>query len=50
MLVPKPFSRLVVRYGTPFQVVAGSDERALGQQLEAGLNDMERWAEDLNRD
>jgi lysophospholipid acyltransferase (LPLAT)-like uncharacterized protein len=50
MLVPKPFSRLVVRYGIPFQVVAGSDERALGQQLEEGLNEMERWAEELNRD
>jgi lysophospholipid acyltransferase (LPLAT)-like uncharacterized protein len=49
MLVPKPFSRIVVRYGTPFQVPEGSDERVLGKQLEEGLHALEGWAEDFNR-
>lgn len=48
MLVPKPFTSVVVRYGTPFQVPEGGDERALGKQLEAGLNEMEAWAEGVN--
>ena len=50
MLIPKPFSRVVVRYGIPFQVPVGSDERALGKNLENGLNEMETWAEVLNHD
>jgi hypothetical protein len=37
-----------VRYGTPFQVPGGSDEEALGLALEATLNEMETWAEDVN--
>ena len=49
MLVPKPFSRIVVRYGAPFQVPGGSDERLLGKRLEDGLNELEDWAEDFNR-
>jgi lysophospholipid acyltransferase (LPLAT)-like uncharacterized protein len=48
MLVPKPFSRVIVRYGTPFQVPAGSDDEMLGQALEATLNELEAWAEDVN--
>lgn len=50
MLVPKPFARVVVRYGTPFQVPAGSDEGALGGELEARMNDLEGWAEDFGHD
>ena len=48
MLVPKPFSRVIVRYGTPFQVPVGSDEESLAQALEATLNEMESWAEEAN--
>jgi lysophospholipid acyltransferase (LPLAT)-like uncharacterized protein len=47
MLVPKPFSRVVVRYGAPFQVQAGADERALGAALESVLNELEAWAEEV---
>jgi hypothetical protein len=43
MLVPMPFSRLVVRYGTPFQV--SGDEAAFLEPLERALNDLEAWAE-----
>jgi lysophospholipid acyltransferase (LPLAT)-like uncharacterized protein len=50
MLVPKPFSRVFVRYGIPFQVQEGSDERALGKELELELNRMETWAEGLTHD
>jgi hypothetical protein len=48
MLVPKPFSRVVVRYGTPFQVPAGSDEDGLRSELENALNNLEAWAEDIH--
>jgi len=47
MLVPKPFSALVVRYGAPFQVPEGSPEEAFLGRLEAELNAMEDWADTL---
>lgn len=49
MLVPKPFSSLVVRYGTPFRIPAGSDEQVIGKTLEDELNALESWAEDPHR-
>jgi len=49
MLVPKPFSQVIVRYGTPFQIPEGSDERILGKNLEEELNTLETWAEALGR-
>jgi len=49
MLVPKPFSRVVVHYGAPFQVPAGSDEQPLERSLEDQLNNLEAWARNLNR-
>ena len=48
MLVPKPFSTVVVRYGEPFQVPAGADEESFRLQLEEGLDRMEAWAETLS--
>jgi hypothetical protein len=47
MLVPKPFSTVVVRYGEPFRVAADSDEETFRLRLENGLNQMEAWAEAL---
>lgn len=45
MLVPKPFSVVVVRYGGSFQVPADSDEETYRLRLETDLNRMEAWAE-----
>jgi lysophospholipid acyltransferase (LPLAT)-like uncharacterized protein len=45
MLVPKPFSRVRVRYGAPWQVPARGDEEASRQRLEQELNALEAWAE-----
>lgn len=45
MLVPRPFSAVVVRYGAPFRVPADSDEETYRLRLEAELNGMEAWAE-----
>ena len=45
MLVPKPFSEVVVRYGEPFQVPRDADEEGFRGSLEAELNRMEDWAE-----
>jgi lysophospholipid acyltransferase (LPLAT)-like uncharacterized protein len=50
MLVPKPFSRVIVRYGTPFQIPDGAEERVLGKELENCLNEMEIWAEAFDHD
>jgi hypothetical protein len=47
MLVPRPFSGVVVRYGTPFRVAAESDEESHRLSLETCLNQMEAWAEGL---
>jgi lysophospholipid acyltransferase (LPLAT)-like uncharacterized protein len=46
MLVPKPYSRVVVRYGEPFRVPVDSDEEGYRLQLEVDLNRMEAWAEE----
>ncbi len=48
MLVPWPFSRVTVRYGEPFQVEENEEER-LGAALESCLNDLEAWAEGVER-
>jgi len=45
MLVPKPFSRVVVRYGAPFQVPVDADEEAFRVRLETELDAFEGWAE-----
>jgi lysophospholipid acyltransferase (LPLAT)-like uncharacterized protein len=45
MLVPWPFSAVVVRYGEPFRVPADSDEETCRLRLENELNRMEAWAE-----
>jgi len=47
MLVPKPFSKVVVRYGEPFQVAPGADEEAARAALETELNALESWAEEI---
>jgi lysophospholipid acyltransferase (LPLAT)-like uncharacterized protein len=49
MPVPKPFAKVVVRYGEPFQVPSGADEEVLGPSLAATLNAMETWAEAFSR-
>ena len=48
MLVPKPFARVVVRYGAPFRFPEGKDEQAVGHELEALMNELEDWAEAFN--
>ena len=45
MLVPKPFSGVIVRYGTPFLVPAAGAEEPYREALEAELNQLEAWAE-----
>ena len=45
MLVPKPFSAVVVRYGEPFQLPGNCDEEPFRQRLQANLDLMETWAE-----
>ena len=45
MLVPKPFSAVVVRYGEPFRVPRDADEEAFRERLEADLNQLELWAQ-----
>lgn len=47
MLVPKPFSRVIVRYGEPFQVASGAEEEVPRAALETELNALEAWAEEL---
>ncbi|BDU75410.1 lysophospholipid acyltransferase family protein [Mesoterricola sediminis] len=45
MLVPKPFSKVIVRYGAPFQVPADGDEEPHRARLERELDAFETWAE-----
>ncbi len=47
MLVPIPFSKVVVRFGEPFQVGEAREEEALGMGLETTLNELEVWAEEF---
>lgn len=49
LLVPRPFSRVVVRYGAPFAVAAGDSESAVLADLEGCLNGLETWAEGAAR-
>lgn len=50
MLVPMPFSKVVVRYGGPFRIANADQEQALREPLERTLNDLEAWAEELPND
>jgi len=50
MLVPKPFCRVTVRYGEPFQVHAHQDDAATGKALEETLNALEARAQELDHD
>jgi lysophospholipid acyltransferase (LPLAT)-like uncharacterized protein len=45
MLVPRPFSKVTVRYGAPWRVPPGGDEEAFRSALETELDGMEAWAE-----
>lgn len=47
MLIPKPFCRVIVRYGEPFQVASQTEEESRSKVLEATLNALENWAEAL---
>ncbi len=47
MVIPKPFSRAVVRYGKPFRVEAGADEEGARLGLEQTLDALEVWADHL---
>ena len=47
MLVPWPFSAVVVRYGEAFRVTEDGAEEAFRTRLETDLNAMEDWAETL---
>ena len=49
MLVPKPFSRAVVRYGLPFRPSVDGDIETYRVQLELELNMMESWAEKISK-
>lgn len=45
MLVPRPFSRVIVRYGTPFAVAPQEEEEPFRRSLEKELDALEGWAE-----
>ena len=47
MLIPWPFTRVIVRYGKPFQVPPQSREEDFRSDLERILNGLEAWAEEL---
>lgn len=49
MLVPMPFSGVVVRYGEPFQVPSEEAEEGYRARLEEELDRMETWAEEAFR-
>lgn len=46
MLVAKPFAKVVVRYGRPYQVGPGEEE-TLRLALQDELNELENWAEEV---
>lgn len=46
MLIPKPFAKVRVKYGEPFQVPHDADEESYRLKLEEELNAMETWAEE----
>ncbi|MBP1625532.1 MAG: hypothetical protein H6Q00_7 [Holophagaceae bacterium] len=46
MLVAKPFAKVTVRYGQPYQVGPGEEE-SLRLALQEELNEMENWAEEV---
>jgi lysophospholipid acyltransferase (LPLAT)-like uncharacterized protein len=41
-LVPQPFSRIAIRWGTPFQVERGENAAAVRLRLEAKLNELQQ--------
>ncbi len=49
MPIPKPFARCVVRFGEPMEVPTKADETDWNPKVEAVLNEMEAWAEGMNR-
>ena len=49
MLVPKPFSRVKVRYGAPRQVPPDGEEEAFRAELERELDGFEFWAESFHQ-
>lgn len=49
LLIPRPFSRVVVRYGVPFQVAPADSEAAHLAELEGCLDGLETWAEEVAR-
>lgn len=49
LLIPRPFSRVVVRYGAPFRVAPEDSEAAHLAELEGCLNGLEAWAEEVAR-
>ena len=49
LLVPRPFSRVVVRYGAPFRVAPEDREAVHLAELEGCLNGLETWAEGVAR-
>ncbi len=49
LLIPRPFSRVVVRYGAPFRVAPADSEAAHLAELEDGLNGLEAWSEEVAR-
>lgn len=49
LLIPRPFSRVVVRYGAPFRVAPEDREAVHLAELEGCLNGLETWAEGVVR-
>ena len=49
LLIPRPFSRVVVRYGAPFRVAPEDREAVHLAELEGCLNGLETWAEGVAR-
>jgi len=45
MVLPLPFSKVTVRYGAPSR--PNGDDAAAGAKLEAEMNALERWAEEV---
>lgn len=49
LLIPRPFCRVVVRYGAPFRVAPEDREAVHLAELEGCLNGLETWAEGVAR-
>jgi hypothetical protein len=44
MLVPKPFSRVIVRYAKPWRVPPDGDDLTCRRRLQGELDSLEAWA------